>query len=65
MEKIVENNKSLSWDGWMVIHRTASPTGWSSPDGAFINDVWHIQKRFELTAKGWDIPEKLVKKNDQ
>lgn len=60
MEKIVENNDSLSWDGWTVVHATPSPTAWGKPEAAFINGVWNLVKRYELTEKGWNISNKLV-----
>ena len=63
METIVKNNKSLSWDGWTVVHRTKSPTAWSNQDGAFIDGVWHILKRYELSEQGWDLPDKLATQN--
>lgn len=63
METIVENNKSLSWDGWNVLERTKSPTAWTDKAGVFINNVWYIQKRYELNENGWDLPSKFVRKN--
>ena len=63
METIVESNKSLSWDGWTVLERTKSPTAWSDKAGVFINKVWHIQKRYDLTEDGWEIPSKFVRKS--
>jgi hypothetical protein len=61
MEKIVSRNKMLGWDGWTVLHTFASPTGWRSKEGVRINEVWHIQRRFDVGAEGWDIPPKLVR----
>jgi hypothetical protein len=60
MEKIVANNKSLSWDGWTVISKEKTEKGRTSPQGAFIKNAWHIQKRFEPTRTGWEIPNKFV-----
>lgn len=61
MEDIVANNKSLSWDGWDVVHSYPNPTGWTKLDGAFINGKWYIQKKFALSTEGWEIPNKLVR----
>lgn len=61
METIVESNKSLSWDGWTVVDTQKNPAGWAKTNGAFINDSWHIQNRFEPTEQGWDIPGKFVR----
>jgi hypothetical protein len=60
MEKIVETNKSLSWDGWTVISTYPSEKGRTSPHGVFINSKWHMQSRFEPNRQGWDIPSKFV-----
>lgn len=65
METIVENNKSLSWDGWDVLESKIDPTGWMKKDGAFVNGKWNIQKRYSLTEEGWAVPNKLAKKNEQ
>lgn len=60
MEQIVDNNDALSWDGWTVIESKKSNTAWMKPEGAFVNGVWFIQKRFELSTDGWNIPNKLA-----
>jgi len=61
MENIVESHKSLSWDGWDVIQTQPDPIGWKKMNGAFINDSWHTQNRFEPTEQGWNIPGKFVR----
>ena len=61
MESIVRKNKQLSWDGWDVVQSFPSPTGWMHKNGAFIKGRWYTQRRFNLTSKGWDLPEKLVR----
>lgn len=63
MESIVDNNESLSWDGWTVLEAKKSPTAWMQPNAAFIKHEWHTVNRFDVTEGGWDIPAKLVKKN--
>lgn len=60
METIVENNKSLLWDGWNVKEITPSTTGWTKPNGMFRNNEWFIQKQYNLRYDGWDIPNKFV-----
>ena len=60
MEKIVEQKKFLHWDGWTVIQTFDSERGATSPDGLRVNGRWQIQKRFEPTGKGWEIPSKIV-----
>jgi hypothetical protein len=63
METIVDNNESLSWDGWNVLEANKSPMAWMQPNAQFIKHEWHIVNRFDITENGWDIPTKLVKKN--
>ena len=61
MEKIVRNNRSLSWDGWTVVDSEASHGAWMKINGAFKNGRWYAQKKFELTTEGWEIPNKFVR----
>ena len=61
MEKIVKNNRALSWDGWDVIQSYPSLTAWKEKNGAFVRGKWYVQKRFRVGKNGWDIPEKLVR----
>lgn len=60
MEQIVSKNKSLTWDGWTVLHTKYDPTGWTKPAGVFKNSQWHVQNRYEPMENGWDIPQKLM-----
>ena len=60
MEEIVSKNKSLFWDGWTVVNSYVSDKARTSNQGAFRNGQWHLQKRFEPTTLGWDIPDKFV-----
>lgn len=60
MDNIVSNNKDLSWDGWTVVSLTPTDSGTMSKDGIRIKGKWFLQKRFELTAIGWEIPNKLI-----
>lgn len=61
MESIVENNDFLSWDGWTVLENRTKENGVMSKDGAFVGGKWIVQKRYEVTADGWEIPNKLVR----
>ena len=60
MEAIVENNKSLSWDGWTVVE-SLKENGVVSKDGALVNGRWIVQKRYEANSDGWEIPNKFVR----
>lgn len=61
MEQIVENNKALSWDGWTVIENSYKENGLMSNSGAYINGRWVVQKRYEPSSIGWEIPGKFVR----
>jgi hypothetical protein len=63
MEKVVENNKTLYWDGWTVVNSIPSDKARSSANGALVNGKWHIQTRYEANRTGWDIPSKFVETN--
>ena len=61
MEKVVEKNKALSWDGWDVVEMYPSDRGAMSKFGAFKNNKWHMKKIFQVSETGWDIPDKYVR----
>ena len=60
-ESVVENNDSLYWNGWDIIHYTESQTAWTKPNGAYRNGKWGIMNTYAVTEQGWDIPAKLVR----
>ena len=59
MESLVDKAKFLHWDGWTVISSYPSKKGSTSKYGAYRDGKWHIQRRFEVTETGWDIPERF------
>jgi hypothetical protein len=61
MEEVVKNNDNLSWDGWTVIENKTNENGVMSKDGAYVDGKWIIQKRYEATSSGWEIPNKFVR----
>jgi hypothetical protein len=61
MEEIVSKNKELKWDGWDVVHFYPSEKAKTSKFGARFDDKWCMSRRIEITEKGWDIPNKLVR----
>lgn len=61
MERIVENNKALSWDGWTVVENSFKENGVMSKDGAYVNGRWIVQRRYEASASGWEIPDKFMR----
>ena len=61
MEKIVSRNRSLSWDGWTVLHTYPNPVGWRTNEGVLVKGRWFTQRRYEPQKDGWKIPNKLVR----
>lgn len=61
MEQIVSRNRNLRWDGWDVIFSYASEKGRTSKFGARVKDVWHLERRVDLTEEGWHVPKKYVR----
>lgn len=60
MEEIVADKKFLHWDGWTVVHTFPSERARTSKYGLLRNGRWYIQKRYELTEQGWEIPSKIL-----
>lgn len=61
MEAVVQNSDNLSWDGWTVIENKTNENGMMSKDGALVDGKWIVQKRYEVTANGWEIPNKFMR----
>ena len=64
MEKIVNKNKDLFWDGWTVVHSYQSDKARTSRYGALVNGKWHLQRRIEPTEAGWELPNRFAGKNE-
>lgn len=58
MEKIVARNNNLSWLGWDVVDRKKSESGRTAVNGVRVNGVWYVQRIYQVTRNGWDIPNK-------
>ena len=58
MEKIVANNKNLSWIGWDVADRKRSDVARTSVNGVRVNNIWYLQRIYPVGKNGWDIPNK-------
>jgi hypothetical protein len=58
MEKIVARNNNLSWVGWDVADRKRSEAGRTAVNGVRVNGVWYLQRIYQVTRNGWDIPNK-------
>lgn len=61
MEDVVRKNKDLKWDGWDVVHSYPSNKGRTSPWGMRVGSKWFLQKRFPVTEKGWEIPNRFMR----
>ena len=60
MDLIVDKNDNLDWDGWTVRSLKPVKDGLLSKDGIRIEGKWFLQTRYDITDKGWNIPDKLV-----
>jgi len=60
MEKIVQEYKTLLWDGWTVINSYKTDKARTSQYGLFKDGSWYMARRFDSTRNGWDIPSKFV-----
>jgi hypothetical protein len=60
MEKLVSKNKSLFWDGWVVVARVKTDKARTSRFGVCIKGIWYMEQRFEPGNSGWTIPEKII-----
>jgi hypothetical protein len=58
MEKIVARNNNLSWLGWDIVDRKKSESGRTAVNGVRVNGVWYVQRIYQVTRNGWDIPNK-------
>lgn len=58
MEKIVQKNKNLLWDGWDVIDLKESYTAKTSPLGIRVNNKWYLKRIYSPNRNGWSIPDK-------
>ena len=58
MEKIVARNNNLSWLGGDIVDRKKSESGRTAVNGVRVNGVWYVQRIYQVTRNGWDIPNK-------
>lgn len=61
MESIVSKSKFLYWDGWTVVSAYPSKKASTSKYGMYHNGQWKLQRRFEPTEIGWEIPERFLR----
>lgn len=61
MEEIVKKSKFLRWDGWTVVSCYPSKKASTSKYGIYLDGKWQMQRRFDPTESGWEIPERFLK----
>jgi hypothetical protein len=64
MEKIVNSNSSLSWDGWDIVHLKEDFNGFYEKNGIFKDGKWFIKNVYKLENDGWNIPKSFIKEID-
>jgi len=58
MDKIVNKNNNLIWDGWNVIDLKESDMARTSVNGIRVKGKWYLHKVYSPGRNGWDIPNK-------
>jgi hypothetical protein len=61
MERIVDKNKNLFWDGWTVVSFYPSESARTSNKGSLINGKWSILSKYTPNRDGWNIPDKFLR----
>jgi hypothetical protein len=57
----VDNNHSLSWDGWNIIEFKPNPDAYFMQNGVFKNLKWGTINVFPITEQGWDVPKRYAR----
>jgi hypothetical protein len=60
MEKIVDSNPELSWDGWDIIHLKEDINGIYEKNGMFKDGKWFVKNVYKLENDGWKIPKIFI-----
>lgn len=65
MEKIVESNPLLKWNGWNIEYYNDSEDGFTKLNGVYLpGNGWGTRQIFKLTNGCWDIPDNILRKVD-
>lgn len=59
MEKIVNNNKNLFWEGWNVC-AYENEDGFYSKKGIYKDNKWLIKNSFLFKDNAWTIPDRYI-----
>lgn len=62
MHAIVQDSKTLKWDGWSVLSLVEDDFAEYLPSGSYDRTTgkWYKKTVFHCTEKGWDIPESVM-----
>jgi hypothetical protein len=62
MERIIEKNENLHWDGWSVIHIVEDPSAEYDNSGYYNRALgkWFRKKSYLPDGIGWDIPDSVI-----
>jgi hypothetical protein len=62
-QEIVENTKTLGWEGWDIVQLIEDDYAEYLPNGVYNKDTnkWYRRISYELTPDGWIIPDKVIR----
>jgi hypothetical protein len=60
-DKIVSENKKLSWEGWNILEVIQSENAEFNKNGKIIDGQWAFVNTYPITEKGWEVPKKYVR----
>jgi len=58
---IVNNNRSLHWDGWSIIEFKKDNSAEYHQKGSRYNGIWGFAKVYSPDREGWKVPKKYVR----
>lgn len=64
MEKIVESNDSLRWNGWDIEYLEKNHNGMYKINGMFEENQWHTKSTFKVEDGYWEIPDSILRKGN-
>ena len=57
---LVDEIKSLYWDGWTIVDWKPFKDAFYKKNGMFRDGRWGVAKRYEPGVNGWKVPAKYV-----
>ena len=58
MEKIVQNNSNLMWNGWDIVDLKRSDSARTAVNGVRVKGLWYMQRIYKVTRSGWEVPNR-------